>query len=123
VFIAFLVVILIVITLRFRGIDNGIDSVLGTASYFAFFVLPVAFVVSILISISNVNLMRREGVNWRNMQGFRMEGIGSPTRRYFWVNAFIREFVATLASQKKRHLKVTAALLFGVVFMVVFLFY
>ncbi|MBR4149744.1 MAG: hypothetical protein IKR08_00010 [Firmicutes bacterium] len=52
-----------------------------------------------------------------------MEGIGSSTRRYFWVNAFIREFVATLASQKKRHLKVTAALLFGVVFMVVFLFY
>ena len=51
-------------------------------------------------------------------QGLRMEGIGSPTKRSFWVNAFIREFVATLASQKKRHLKVTAALLFGVVFMV-----
>ena len=47
-----------------------------------------------------------------------MEGIGSPTMRYFWVNAFIREFVATLASQKKHHLKVTAALLFGVVLMV-----
>ena len=51
-------------------------------------------------------------------QGYRMEGIGSPTKRYFWVNAFIREFIATLVSERKRHLKVVAALLLGVVVLV-----
>ena len=50
--------------------------------------------------------------------GYRMEGIGSPTKRYFWVNAFIREFIATLVSEKKRHLKVIIALLVGVFAMV-----
>ena len=37
-------------------------------------------------------------------QGIKMEGIGSKTKRYFWINAFIREFIATIVSEKKRHL-------------------
>ncbi len=41
--------------------------------------------------------------------GVHMEGIGSPTKRYFWVNAFVREFIATLVSERKRHLFVIAA--------------
>ena len=36
-------------------------------------------------------------------QGESLEGVGSPTKRYFWVNAFIREFMATLVSERKRH--------------------
>ena len=51
--------------------------------------------------------------------GFRMEGIGSPTKRYFWINAFIREFIATLAAERKRHLRMIAALLAGVAVMTV----
>ncbi|MBQ7688224.1 MAG: YdcF family protein [Clostridia bacterium] len=42
-------------------------------------------------------------------QGVHMEGVGSPTKRYFWVNAFVREFIATLVSEKKKHLFVIAA--------------
>lgn len=43
-------------------------------------------------------------------QGAHMEGIGSPTKRYFWINAFIREFIATLVSERKKHLLVIATL-------------
>ena len=36
-------------------------------------------------------------------QGIKMEGIGARTKSYFWVNAFIREFIATLFSEKRKH--------------------
>ena len=35
--------------------------------------------------------------------GEKLEGVGSPTKRYFWVNAFVREFIAMMAAEKKRH--------------------
>ena len=41
-------------------------------------------------------------------QGVNMEGIGSPTKRYFWINAFVREFIATLVSERKKHVFVIA---------------
>ena len=37
-------------------------------------------------------------------QGLALEGVGSSTKRYFWVNAFIREFIATLYAQWKKHI-------------------
>ncbi len=37
--------------------------------------------------------------------GMDAEGVGSPTKRYFWINAFIREFIATLFSERKSHIK------------------
>ena len=36
-------------------------------------------------------------------QGIILEGIGSKTKSYFWINAFIREFIGTLYSEKKKH--------------------
>jgi len=51
-------------------------------------------------------------------QGIRAEGIGSSTKRYFWINAFIREFIATLYSERKRHLKVIVLLILLVLMMV-----
>ena len=39
-------------------------------------------------------------------QNILMEGIGAKTKSYFWVNAFIREFIATLVSEKKKHIAV-----------------
>ncbi|MCR5826450.1 MAG: YdcF family protein [Oscillospiraceae bacterium] len=52
--------------------DSLIDTVkttLGTASLLSFVALPIAFVVSILVTLSNFRLMRKEGRNWRNMLG------------------------------------------------------
>ena len=37
-------------------------------------------------------------------QGLKLEGIGSKTKAYFWINAFIREFIGTLYSERKRHI-------------------
>ena len=45
-------------------------------------------------------------------QGIKAEGIGSKTKQYFFINAFVREFIATLVSEKKSHIKVMAVMLF-----------
>lgn len=37
-------------------------------------------------------------------QGLLIEGMGSNTKPYFWINAFIREFIGTLNSEKKKHI-------------------
>ena len=37
--------------------------------------------------------------------GIPMEGIGAKTRPYFWINAFIREFVAGLHHEKRKHIR------------------
>ena len=42
--------------------------------------------------------------------GLKAEGIGSKTKRYFWINAFVREFIATIYEEKKTHIKVVAVL-------------
>ena len=52
-------------------------------------------------------------------QGESLEGIGSPTKRYFWLNAFIREFIATLVSERKKHLAVVALLTAVIIGMVI----
>lgn len=44
-------------------------------------------------------------------QGISAEGVGSPTKSYFWINAFIREFIATLYTEKKRHIAVALILI------------
>ena len=37
-------------------------------------------------------------------QNLKIEGLGSKTKPYFWINAFIREFIGTLYSEKKKHI-------------------
>ena len=38
--------------------------------------------------------------------GIKLEGIGSVTKKYYWINAFIREFIATIVAEKNKHLKI-----------------
>ena len=45
--------------------------------------------------------------------GIKAEGIGSKTKSYFWINAFVREFIATIYERKKTHIKVV-----GVMFLI-----
>ena len=37
-------------------------------------------------------------------EGLILEGIGSKTKSYFWINSFIREFIGTLYSERKKHI-------------------
>ena len=57
-----------------------------------------------------------------SQQGINAEGTGSRTRAYFWINAFIREFIATLVSQKKKHIKTLSMLSVLIVFTVAIIF-
>ena len=50
-------------------------------------------------------------------QGIHAEGIGSATKSYFWINAFIREFIATLYSERKWHLLITGIMVLSVLAM------
>ena len=43
-------------------------------------------------------------------QGIKAEGIGSRTKSYYWVNAFVREFIATVIYEKTTHLAVAGVL-------------
>ena len=45
-----------------------------------------------------------------NELGIRAEGIGSKTKRYYWINAFVREYIATIAREKKTHILVAVTL-------------
>ena len=55
--------------------------------------------------------------------GVKAEGVGSKTKKYFWINAFIRELIATMHYEKKQHLIVALVLFVLVAYMgtVVFL--
>ncbi len=51
-------------------------------------------------------------------QGLKLEGIGSRTKAYFWINAFIREFIGTLYSEKKKHLIVIGLIIVFLIIMI-----
>ena len=69
VFIGFLLLVLLLRIFTFEGLYSYLVSILGSAGSFSMITFPVAFVLSILIMISNINLMRKEGRNLRNMLG------------------------------------------------------
>ena len=56
----------------------------------------------IAFSTTNYHVYRAGAI--ANNQGIDIEGIGAKTKSYFWIDAFIREFIATLASEKKKHI-------------------
>ena len=51
-----------------------------------------------------------------------MEGIGAKTKSYFWINAFIREFIATLYTEKKKHIAVIFSIMIFVALMLFILY-
>ena len=55
-------------------------------------------------------------------QNVLMEGIGAKTKSYFWVNAFIREFIATLYSEKKKHIVVFFGIMIFVALMLLIIY-
>ncbi len=52
-----------------NSIDETVSSIMTVTSYLSVFAFPVSFVVSILVSISNIRLIRKEGRSWRNLLG------------------------------------------------------
>ena len=58
----------------------------------------------IAFSTTNYHVFRSGILAYR--QNVPVQGIGSPTRSYFWINAFVREFIATLYYERKTHLTI-----------------
>ena len=70
IFLASLLLFNIPILFREGALDSAVRSVMDSATAFAVVVLPLAFVISLLVTVSNVLLMKKEGITWRNMLGF-----------------------------------------------------
>ena len=60
------------------------------------------------VGFSTTNYPVFRGYVCARQAGMRVEGMGSPTRAYFWPNAFLREFVGLLAAKWKTLLQVYA---------------
>lgn len=58
-----------ILTGPYRGLADSIEHLMNSANSFAIIILPIAFILSIIISLSNLKLMIREGWTWRNMLG------------------------------------------------------
>ncbi len=52
-------------------------------------------------------------------QGLVIDGIGSKTKAYFWINAFIREFVGTLYSERKKHFIVISIIIVVIILLLI----
>ena len=70
----------------------------------------------VAFSTTNYHVFRAGAI--ASMQGIKAEGIGSSTKAYFWINAFIREYIATLFAERKTHLKIIGMLLIIVTAMI-----
>ena len=70
---------------------------------------PDGETANIVFSTTNYHVFRAGLIASR--QGVPMEGVGAPTKRYFWVNAFVREFIATLYTERRTHTLVIAVML------------
>ncbi len=70
----------------------------------------------IAYSTTNYHVFRAGAI--ASLQGIAAEGIGSTTKAYFWINAFIREYIATLFAGRKTHAKIICLLLVIVTLMI-----
>lgn len=55
-----------------EALVHQLENAMNSASVTAIFVFPIAFILAIMVSISNIRLMRKEGFAWRNMLGVIM---------------------------------------------------
>ena len=74
----------------------------------------------IAFSTTNYHVFRAGTI--ATAQKIMMEGIGAPTKTYFWINAFIREFIATLVIEKKNHVLTFINIILVMLLMVGFVF-
>ena len=70
----------------------------------------------IAFSTTNYHLLRAGSI--ASSQNINIEGIGARTKSYFWINAFIREFIATLFSEKKKHIATICGIVFVAIIMI-----
>lgn len=70
------------------------------------------------IAFSTTNYHVFRAGNIATKQNINIEGIGAKTKSYFWINAFIREFIATLFNEKKKHIAVVLSIILIAIFII-----
>ena len=75
---------------------------------------------SVAFSTTNYHVLRAGLI--ATEQGLALEGMGSKTKAYFWINAFIREFIGTLYTERKKHIIVLIAISILLVILLYFTF-
>ena len=75
---------------------------------------------NIAFSTTNFHVFRA-GIIASN-QNIKIEGIGSKTKAYFWINAFIREFISTLYSEKRKICKVMFLITISIIIIITLTF-
>ena len=75
------------------------------------------------VAFSTTNYHVFRAGNIATMQGLYYEGIGATTKRYFWINAFIREFIATIFSEKKKHIAVMCSIILFAMLMILITYF
>ena len=63
---------------------------------------------NVVFSTTNYHVFRSGMLAYK--LGYRVEGIGSKTKSYYWINAFIREYIATIVKEKKTHILMSVVL-------------
>ena len=69
IFLSFLAIGQVSHLFSYDGLIDTVQAIIDSSSDFSFVTLPVAFVAGIVVTISNIRLVKREGRNWRNMLG------------------------------------------------------
>lgn len=70
IYLLFLLVLFVWDAFRNPTFENAVNAILSSANTFAIVALPIAFVVFLLVTLSNIDLLRKEGRTWRNLLGF-----------------------------------------------------
>ncbi len=70
------------------------------------------------IAFSTTNYHVFRSGYFASQQGIKAEGIGAKTKRYFWINAFIREYIAALVSEWKTHAAIIVSWIVLVILMI-----
>lgn len=74
----------------------------------------------VIYSTTNYHVFRAGNIAYK--LGYNIEGIGSNTKQYFWINAFIREFIATLNNERKKHIFFILVLIVSNILLAYFLY-
>ena len=76
---------------------------------------------NICFSTTNYHVLRAGLI--ATEQGLKIEGIGSKTKSYFWINAFIREFIGTMHKEKKKHVILFLSIILVIIIMIVITYF
>ena len=76
---------------------------------------------SAIFSTSDYHVFRSGVI--ANKVGLNADGIGSKTKYYFYTNALIREFIANLYNEKRRHIRIILSIIIGIAGLLIFSYY